>query len=247
MQQLELTFGHTFIYDRQPERGGEIAVRFVKNRRSKRYIVRVLDESSVRVTIPRGGSRRMAMAFFEEQQDWVCSRLEEFRGQNSRRRIPWTMESRIWFRGRLESVKGVLEQAGLEGASGLDPALWNQPIADLKEVTEAQMRNLARIELPARVIALAQGVGVRPVRISIRGQKTRWGSCSARGNLSLNWRLVQVPLSVRDYVLIHELCHLQHMNHSPSFWSLVRQHCPSYKRSEAWLKAHADIITDASA
>lgn len=75
----------------------------------------------------------------------------------------------------------------------------------------------------------ANKIGVAPKRLTIRNQKRRWGSCSGRGTVSLNYRVGLLPPCLQDYVLIHELCHLKEMNHSVRFWSLVSAHCPSYK------------------
>ena len=77
-----------------------------------------------------------------------------------------------------------------------------------------------------------------PRQVTIRGQKGRWGSCSSRGALSLNWKLISAPAFVLDYVVIHELAHLAHMNHSAAFWRLVAAHCPDYKRARRWLDDH---------
>ena len=79
-------------------------------------------------------------------------------------------------------------------------------------------------------------------RITIRDQKTRWGSCSARGTLSFNWRLMLAPPAVLDYVVVHELCHLTHMNHSPAFWALVESVCPDYRIHRKWLKEHGQEL-----
>ncbi len=171
--------------------------------------------------------------------------MEKFCAKRSIDSIPWTIQSKIWFRGRLELVSTVLGQTGSSLGSRFGQGLDMEKGSDLKTLAEARMRKLAGDELPARVTTLAERSRLRPSRISVRGQRTRWGSCSVKGNLSLNWRLVQVPLEVRDYVLIHELCHLCHMNHSSAFWALVRGHCPDYERSEAWLKAHSSIISEA--
>ena len=73
-------------------------------------------------------------------------------------------------------------------------------------------------------------------RVTVRAQKTRWGSCSARGTLSLNWRLIHAPPEVVDYLIIHELMHRREMNHSARFWKLVAQACPDYPAAEQWLK-----------
>jgi predicted metal-dependent hydrolase len=73
-------------------------------------------------------------------------------------------------------------------------------------------------------------------RVTVRAQRTRWGSCSRRGTVSLNWRLVQTPDFVRDYIILHELAHLRHMNHSARFWREVERLCPEYRTAEHWLK-----------
>lgn len=78
--------------------------------------------------------------------------------------------------------------------------------------------------------------------IHIKDQKSRWGSCSSKGNLNFNWRLVMAPESVLDYVVIHELCHLKHMDHSEQFWTLVSGLCPSYKQYRKWLKEHGESL-----
>lgn len=78
--------------------------------------------------------------------------------------------------------------------------------------------------------------------IRIKDQKSRWGSCSGKGNLNFNWRLVMAPEPVLDYVVIHELCHLRHMDHSEHFWSLVASLCPAYKQYRKWLKEHGESL-----
>ena len=81
-----------------------------------------------------------------------------------------------------------------------------------------------------------------PKKISIRDTKSRWGSCSSEGNISLSWRLMMAPPDVMEYVIIHELAHLQHMNHSKSFWQLVAQYCPNYRHHIHWLKMNGSKI-----
>jgi predicted metal-dependent hydrolase len=89
----------------------------------------------------------------------------------------------------------------------------------------------------ARQVQLrAAQMGVRPVSIAIRSQRTRWGSCSTRGSLSFNWRLVMAPPEVLDYVVVHELAHMIQKNHSKAFWTVVGQFCPQYLKHRLWLK-----------
>jgi predicted metal-dependent hydrolase len=96
--------------------------------------------------------------------------------------------------------------------------------------------------LTARVLELAVANGLRVGRVSVRNQKSRWGSCSRRGTISVNWRLIQTPVFVRDYIILHELAHLRQLNHSKKFWQEVERMCPDYREAERWLKAHRDVL-----
>ena len=90
--------------------------------------------------------------------------------------------------------------------------------------------------LPPLLDQYSRALGVRPSRVTVRNQKTRWGSCSSQGGLNFNCLLVLAPDYVRRYVVIHELCHLREMNHSPAFWDLVASQMPDYRKAKEWLK-----------
>ena len=100
----------------------------------------------------------------------------------------------------------------------------------------------AGTELPGRVSCFAEKIGVTYGRITIRSQRTRWGSCSAKGNLSFNCLLMFCPEEVRDYVVIHELCHRKHLNHSADFWAEVEKYCPDYRIHRKWLKDNGSAL-----
>jgi predicted metal-dependent hydrolase len=109
---------------------------------------------------------------------------------------------------------------------------------DPRRVSESDARTAVR-ELVAMLIEdEAPRIGVKPSRIQIRDQRSRWGSCSTRGTLSFNWRLVLAPFDVLDYVVVHELCHLREPNHSRRFWKLVEQHRPNWRMHRDWLHEH---------
>ena len=95
---------------------------------------------------------------------------------------------------------------------------------------------------PERVRWFASRMGVSYGRITIRSQKTRWGSCTAQGNLNFNCLLMLTPPEVRDYVVVHELCHRKHLNHSPEFWETVQQYCPGYRVYKKWLKENGAAL-----
>lgn len=87
-----------------------------------------------------------------------------------------------------------------------------------------------------RIKIWSDQMGLKPKEVKFRNQKSRWGSCSSRGTISINWRLIAAPIDVIDYILIHELAHLRHMNHSKDFWQLVQQYCENLSTCEKWLK-----------
>ena len=168
---------------------------FVRHPKARRYIIRVVSDGTVRVTVPRWGSKREAARFAEREQAWI---------ERERRRV------------QVDNVAG-----------STDP-----------HAADAAALARARQELPARLLELAAHHGLTVSRVSIRNQRWRWGSCSPSGHICLNWRLVDMPPSVRDYVIIHELMHLKRMDHSRRFWTLVAAACPDYQTARGWLRTY---------
>jgi hypothetical protein len=103
-------------------------------------------------------------------------------------------------------------------------------------------RDRARIELPARLLEIARDQGLSVGRISLRNQRTRWGSCGPNGHICLNWRLILMPEWVRDYVLVHELMHLRRLDHSSKYWKLVAAACPAYRDARRWLRLNGAAL-----
>lgn len=109
--------------------------------------------------------------------------------------------------------------------------------------TISELKARAAVELRARLLALADQHGFTVTRVSVRAQRTLWGSCSRRdGSISLNWRLIRMPDDVRDYILLHELAHLHHANHSKAFWRLVATICPTHREARRWLRRHGELL-----
>jgi predicted metal-dependent hydrolase len=113
---------------------------------------------------------------------------------------------------------------------------------DIRPLLGRWMRREAVSILPARVSELNAGWGLRYANVAVRNQRTRWGSCSRRGNLSFNWRLVILPPEVAEYLIFHELAHLKYLDHSPRFWRFVESMCPGFRHSERWLRKYGRSI-----
>ena len=108
--------------------------------------------------------------------------------------------------------------------------------AGFSEAKKRMYKRKAAEMLSARVHFFARQMGVSVSGITVREQKTRWGSCSSKGNLNFNWKLILAPPEILDYVVVHELCHLKEMNHSPAFWKEVEKVLPDYEKRRQWLK-----------
>jgi len=169
---------------------------FVRHPRARRYVLRVLGDGTVRVTLPRRGSMTEARAFLANQRGWVAR-------QQARRR----------------PVRPILNAACVIGP-----------------LVERWFRSKAETELPRQLLTLAHGHGISVSRVVVRNQRSRWGACSSRGAITLNWRLIRTPPFVREYVLLHELMHRRELNHSRRFWRLVAACCPRHLEARRWLK-----------
>jgi len=205
-----------------------VPVEIVRRRGARRYVVRLAADGVVRVTVPYGSPIAGGLVFAERQADWLA---REWHRQQARA-APWTDGTLCWFRG--ERVRITLT-GGRVHLGGEDAGSW-RPDADVRAAVYAWLRALAGAELPDRCHSLAASAGLQVTRVSVRNQRSRWGACSTRGSITLNWRLVQVPERVRDYVVWHELAHLSVPNHSRRFWREVDRFCATWRDEEAWLK-----------
>lgn len=212
-----------------------LTVHIVRPSRARRYLLRLQPDGTVRLAIPRRGSRAEGLQFLERSEAWLLQQATRWKNRHEARK-PWTDGSPVLFRGEPVTlrVENLPENLQLRFADQVIPLPGAHP--DYRDIVLAHLRNLAARELPARTWELARQYGIAIRRVTVRGQKTRWGSCSSRGTISLNWRLVQAPPSVSDYLIIHELMHRREMNHSARYWKLVEAACPGYRLAEKWLK-----------
>ena len=208
--------------------GRRFPVDVARHPRARRYVVRVTTDGRLRLTVPRHASIAGGLRFAALQHDWVA---REWARQQARA-ADWVAGSTIWFRGERAPLSMV------DGSLVIGDDRHHLPFTagDVRAAVERSLRALAAGELPPRAIEIARVHGIAIANVSVRNQRSRWGSCSTRGTIALNWRLVQMPQHVSDYVIVHELAHRRQPNHSPRFWREVETLCPTWRESERWLR-----------
>lgn len=209
--------------------GGRVFdVTVTRHRLARRYLVRVTDDGRVRLTVPRGGSTAAGLEFANSQATWIATQWTRLSAA-----AQWCHGTAIWYRGA---------QCGLEVGHGrvswADQTILATDGRTTREAVQSHLQDLAMAELPDRCRALSAQTGLFPARVAVRNQRSRWGSCSAQGAIMLNWRLLQMPPSVADYVILHELVHLEHPNHSRRFWRGVERVCAEWRAAERWLRRY---------
>ena len=218
--------------------GGKfVSLNLVRNDRARRYILRVGPKGTIRVTVPRRGSLTEARRFADANLGWIEKQIEKL-AQRVEVRRNLKVGSELLLRG--ESVRIEATENGIRCGREIIPGATG----DLQEAVEKHFWKLAATELAPRVFAFAQQHGLTVRRVTVRNQRSRWGSCSRRGTISLNWRLIQTPVFVQDYLILHELMHLRQMNHSARFWREVESVCPEYRIAERWLKLHGRALIE---
>lgn len=205
---------------------------FVLQPRARRYLLRLRSDGVARVTVPRNGSILVARDFVARNSGWLERQIQKLENQ-PKVTSEWKLGTELYFRG--DRVKIKVETAG-QIRFGSELMILRDVSLDLRPAIQKHLRQLAQQELPARVQELASLHDIDVSRVSVRNQKTRWGSCSRQGTIALNWRLIQTPDFVRDYIILHELAHRRQMNHSDKFWQEVERLCPEYLTAERWLK-----------
>lgn len=217
-----------------------------RSARAKRMRIRVRP-GQVDVVAPRFTFKREIVAFVESKRQWIYDKTEALRG----RELSVTPErcvsgAKVLFRDRSLSlwVETTEEaQASLRFANGfhiLVPETGGEAEREqaARSVLMSWLANRALEDARAWTEQYGARLDAYPTRLRIGNQKTLWGSCSARGAVSLNWRLIAAPKPVFEYVVVHELCHLLEHNHSPRFWKLVESLLPDHRERRAWLKQH---------
>lgn len=216
----------------------EISIHFVRNPRAKRYTLRLKNDGSLRATVPGTGSIKEAKQFAERNHEWIARQMKR---QQPVHPQCWQHGTEIFYRGNLVKLNIAPNHTGAIAGFG-DQSIPVANPADVRPAVERHLWRLAARELSRRTMELAKPHNITIQRITIRNQRSRWGSCSKRGTISLNWRLIQTPAFVQDYIILHELMHRREANHSARFWKEVEEVCPDYQKAEGWLRQHRGLL-----
>lgn len=208
--------------------GGSV-VPYSFRRARRRTIGIAIDERGLHAAAPRWATIAEVEAFIREKQGWVLRRLAEARA-TPRSAVVWRDGARIPYLGDEVAVCAAAPGApsGLDGARLMVAVAGDLRPEALREAALAWLREAALALFRGRAASLGPLLGVAPQRVSLSNARTQWGSCSADGRVRLSWRLIHLRPALVDYVIVHELAHLLHMNHSARFWRVVAGVCPGY-------------------
>ncbi|MCC6352651.1 MAG: M48 family metallopeptidase [Verrucomicrobiae bacterium] len=223
--------------------GRSVPILIQDSARALRYRITIAPGGEVRVIIPRRGSRRRALAFAREQARWIARQVHRMSRRTPRPPQKLGPDDKVLFRGEWTPILFGMD-AGAPTLRVGDAAISLGDVgSDFTPAVRQLLMRVAERELPPRLKELASLHGCAIGQIAVRDLKASWGRCQhtrrgspASARISLNWRLVQAPAAVRDYVMLHELMHTREMNHSPRFWAHVAQAHPGYRDAERWLK-----------
>ncbi|HWF73705.1 MAG TPA: SprT family zinc-dependent metalloprotease [Solirubrobacteraceae bacterium] len=222
---------------RRPVRGPSdpIAYRIRRSERARRVRVTVDPAHGVEVVLPRRAAEREAAAAVRELRPWIERRFAEL--DRARQAIA-DRGATVPYLGSM--LRLVPDPSRTRVHRRGDDLLV--PSGDHRPALERWYRRAARTEIAPRLDDATAAAGTHYSALTIRGQKTRWASCSRAEAMSFNWRLLLAPEPVLDYVIWHEVCHLEVMDHSPRFWALLAQRCPGYREPRGWLKQNGGTL-----
>lgn len=197
------------------------------------------DGSEIRLTLPKRVSEKSGMAFVAQQQEWIERQIKQ---QASREVIPFAPGAVLPLFGQdcrlihLPTQRGVLYRPDLLQLGGEEGYFVRR--------VEDWIKREARHRFAEMTVEIAASIGQRPASVTLRDTKSRWGSCSKRRSISLSWRLAFAPAEVARYVIVHEVAHLAHFDHSPAFWRVVNQLDPDWEKARDWLRIFGKTLHD---
>jgi predicted metal-dependent hydrolase len=213
----------------------EIPYTIRRSSRARRVRVNVHAHAGVEVVLPARAPERAAAAAVSELRPWIEGRLEEARQVLAR------IAARAGTLPYLDEALELVPQPGRQRVYREGGRLL-VPEGEPRPAIERFYRRAARTEIAPRLDRATALAGTTYGALDIRAQRTRWASCSANGRMSFNWRLLLAPERVLEYVVWHEVCHLEILDHSPRFWALLERRWPGYREDREWLSRHGATL-----
>lgn len=215
--------------------------------RARRVSLRIREAGLVEVVVPMHLVIPLPETLLKRHAAWIFRTLDRLgRSGGATGERPVGEGSRILFLGVERTIRVYRDHRHRPSValteSDIVVCLTPESPEDIRPLLERWLRGQAESVIPVRVGRLNEQWKFRYNRITVRNQRTRWGSCSRNGALSFNWRLVILPMEVADYLICHELAHLKYLDHSFRFWNLVEKICPTFRQSERWLRRHGPSV-----
>jgi predicted metal-dependent hydrolase len=223
-----------------------LQVQYTLKRSSKRRTIGfVINDDGLGVVAPKWVTIKQIEESLAEREDWIIRKTfewQEFTKKRDSLRVEWGDGAKVRYLGAEITIRlnnsAEVTKAGTEFdidtlRIALPPQATNEQI---KNRVEAWLQSRAKIIFSERIPLYSQKLGAAPTKWGLSSARTRWGSCAHDGSIRLNWRLVQFPMDIIDYVVAHELAHLKELNHGPEFWRTVGELFPDYEKKRRWLK-----------
>lgn len=227
----------------------------------RKTIALQVKHGQVFVRAPYQVDQHFINSFIQKKEMWLRAKISE-QIQSAELCCNFNHGAKLFLFGQLVTLNIVFSSVNKKSNVYLSNPHDGQPTLTIPFTTTAQNRFKTQLQLSfavkkriegyftaqAQAIILpkveyySQQTQLVPTKIKIRQYRARWGSCNSKGELSFNYLLMMLPMHVVDYVVIHELCHLRHLNHSADFWQLVAAYCPNFKQAKAWVKTNQSAL-----
>lgn len=224
-----------------------------------KYLLARSSRKTIGISIEKNGVVKVASPFLvsddyirqllKKKAQWIFNKVEDINAQQSTASKAFIDDESFRYMGKEYKLK-LIENNSIKKPfikiSDLSIVImfpYMFEVSKIKHILTLWYIEQFKVVIEERIKRYSQIIGVCPNKIVIKEQKTRWGSCSSKGNINLNWKLIMAPLEVIDYVVTHELCHMKEMNHSRQFWSLVETVLPKYKEYRSWLKQNGELLS----
>lgn len=230
---------------------GDKKIEFSLTLKKRKTIGMTISRSEgLKVSAPKWVSKKEIKSIVLKKAEWILKKLSEFEQMPKLKDLE--SGSELFFLGfsqKLEIIENIQikkikivkidDKILVSLPVGLD---LNKDMPEIKKKLILWYKEQAKLIISQRIKKLSEEMQLIPSKITIRQQKTRWGSCSSKGSININWKLIMMPISVLDYVLVHELAHLKVLNHSKNFWQLVEAYLPDFKARKLLLKEYGEKV-----